>query len=113
MGQTNFSGPVKSTGGLIVGSGGTTVTKVLKGTVSVNPASLNNATAADESITISGAAVGDAVILNPPTAGLTAGMLIVGAWVSATDTVKVRLYNSTGAPINEAAADWTYTLIRS
>lgn len=113
MGQTNFSGPVKSTAGVIVGSGGTTVTKILRGTISVNPASLNATTAADTSITITGAVAGDSVVLNPPTAGLTAGMFIVGAWVSAADTVTVRLYNSTGAPIDEAAADWSYTLIRS
>jgi hypothetical protein len=124
---THFKGPVTSTNGFVgslttadpllatgltVGSG-TQITKILRGTVSVNPASLNGTTAADTSVTISGAATGDTVIMNAPTAGLTAGMFIVGAWVSATDTVKVRLYNSTGAPIDEAAANWSYCLIRS
>jgi hypothetical protein len=124
---THFSGPVTSVHGFIgelttadpllaVGltvGGGTQLTKIFRGTVSINPASLATVTAADTSVTITGAVVGDSVILNPPTAGLTAGMLVCGAWVSATDTVKVRLYNGSVGTIDEAAANWTYTIIRS
>lgn len=113
MGRSTFSGPIKSTNGIECGSGGTTITKILKGTVSVNPANLADGAEADTSITITGAAVGDTVILNPPTAGLTAGILICGAWVSATDTVKVRLANQSGGAVDEAAADWSYCIIRA
>lgn len=93
--------------------GGTAITKVIRGTVAVDPASLNDTTTADTSITITGAAVGDTVIMNPPTAGLTAGLLICGAWVSATDTVKVRIRNESGGTIDEASGTWSYCLIRS
>jgi len=110
---SHLSGPVYSTNGFAFGDSGTEITYIQRGTVSVNPASLNATTAADTSITITGAQTGDTVILNPPTAGLTAGMFVVGAWVSAADTVKVRLYNSTGGAIDEAAANWSYCLIRS
>lgn len=111
-GATTFTGAQAAPTSLAIG-GGTAITKVVRGTVAVDPASLLTVAAADTSITITGAAVGDTVILNPPTAGLTAGLLICGAWVSATNTVKVRLYNSTGSTIDEASASWTYTLIRS
>jgi hypothetical protein len=83
------------------------------GTVSVNPASLADGAEADTSVTISGATVGDVVIMTPPTAGLDAGILICGAWVSAADTVKVRLHNNSGGTVDVAAGTWAYCLIRS
>lgn len=113
MSQSTFSGPVKSTGGLICGSDGTTITKIYKGTVAVDVASLLTVASADTSITITGAAVGDIVILNPPTTAATAGLLVCQAHVSATDTVKARIYNSSGGTIDEASGTWYYTLIRS
>jgi hypothetical protein len=112
MGATNFQSVPNMQNGMKVGSG-TQITKIVKGTVSVNPASLATVTAADLSVTITGAAVGDAVIMNPPAAGLTAGLFATDVWVSAADTVKIRFYNGSAGTIDEAAADWTYTLIRS
>lgn len=112
MAQSSFSGPVKSDAGFIIGSSGSTLSVALSGTVSINPASLAAGASADESVTISGVAVNDRVILNPPTAGLTAGLHITGVWVSAANTVKVRLYNSTGGAIDEAAGTWSYLVIR-
>ncbi len=127
MSATHFSGPIVSTNGfegpqtattvaattsLTVGSG-TAITKIVKGTVSVNLASMDTLTSADLDVTIAGAAVGDAVILQPPAADMTAGLLVCQVWVAAADTVTVRVYNSSGGTINEAAANWIYTLIRS
>lgn len=113
MGSTNFDSIPRFKNGCKVGSDGTTITKILKGTVSVNLASLATVTAADLDVTITGAAVGDAVILQPPAADMTAGLLVCQAWVAATDTVTVRVYNASGGTIDEAAATWIYTLIRS
>ena len=93
--------------------GGTAITKIVKGTVTVDPADLASVTAADKDITIAGAAVGDMVILHPPATALTAGFLICQAWVSATDTVTVRFYNASGGAINIASGTWAYCLIRS
>lgn len=127
MSQTRLSGPVVSSGGftgpvsattssastsLTVG-GGTAITKIVKGTVAVNPSSLTTGTGEILTVTLTGAAVGDAVILHPPAAGLTTGLLICQAYVSATDTVKVQIWNPTGGTIDEASANWIYTLIRS
>jgi hypothetical protein len=87
--------------------------KIILGTVSVNPASIGNAAIGETTVTISGAAVGDIVVMNPPAAGLTAGLGVLGAVVSATDTVKVRIVNNSGGAVDEAAATWSYVLIRA
>lgn len=58
----------------------------------------------DLTVTATGAAVNDTVHLGPPT-GLTAG-LIPFAWVSAADTVTIRLSNITAGAIDPASATW-------
>lgn len=112
MGRSTFKGPVKSVNGFEFGEG-TQITYIKKGTVSVNPASITNAEVGETEVTITGAATGDVVIMQPPAAGLTAGLVVVGAYVSAANTVKLRLFNGSAAPINEAATDFIYILIRS
>lgn len=112
MGTTNYQSIVNMQNGFKAGTG-TTITKILKGTVTVNPASLNATTAATTTATLTGAVVGDSLIVAPPAAGLTAGVFITAAWVSAADEIKISLYNSTGGAIDEASASWVYTLIRS
>jgi len=100
-----------STTGLNVGSG-TTLTKILKGTVTIDPASINANTVAEQSFTLTGAATGDSLRLNPPTAGLTAGLTVMQVYVSATNTIKVTFWNSTGSSIDEASASWVFSIIR-
>lgn len=95
-----------------VGSG-TAVTKVLKGAVTVDPASINANTVASQTFTLTGAVVGDALTLNPPAAGLTAGLLVAQYFVSAANTITIVLNNTTGSPIDEPSASWTYHLTRS
>jgi hypothetical protein len=92
--------------------GGTVIAKVLKGSVTINPASVAGNTVADQTFTLTGAVVGDVVELNVPTAGITAGLNVIMAWISATDTVKVRFHNTTGGAIDEASATWFYKLTR-
>jgi hypothetical protein len=113
MGRTTFSGPVRSTNGFIAGSSGTQITGIFKGTVSVNPSSLTTGTGELLSVTLTGAVVGDAISIHPPAAGLTTGLVIGQAYVSAADTVIIQIWNPTAGTINEGAADWIYVLIRS
>lgn len=61
-------------------------------------------------ITVTGAAVGDAVVLAPPAAP-EAGLVWSGR-VSAADTVTVRVTNVTAAPIDPAAATWGAQVIK-
>lgn len=127
MGATHFSGAVISTAGfegavtgtvtgavvsssVNIGSGGA-LTYVSKSTVSVDLASIAAGATAEATVTVTGAAAGDAVIANPP-ATIAAGLGVVGAYVSAANTVKLRVHNSTAGAIDEAAANWVFTLIR-
>jgi hypothetical protein len=112
VGSTNFQSIPNCQNGIKVGSG-TTITKILKGTVAVDLASMNTVTGADLDVTVTGAVVGDLVFMQPPAADMTAGLLVGQAWVAAADTVTVRVYNFSGGTINEASATWIYTLIRS
>lgn len=61
-------------------------------------------------ITVTGAAVGDAVVLAPPAAP-EAG-LVWGGRVSAANTVTVRASNITAAPVDPAAATWGAQVIK-
>lgn len=96
-----------------IGSGGSVLTKILKGTVTVDPASIAPNTVASQTFTLAGAVVGDALTVNPPAAGLTAGLLVGQCFVSAANTITIVLFNTTVAPIDEASASWTYQLSRS
>lgn len=102
------------TGDAIVGTltvgGGTKVTKVVKGTASVDLPSINNLATGSATFTVTGAAVGDVVVVNPPT--MTAGLSFGGAAVTGTDTVTVYAQNASGVTINEAAANYTYILFK-
>lgn len=61
-------------------------------------------------VTVPGAVVGDQVILGPPS-GIDTGLIWAG-FVSAADTVQIRLFNGTGSPINPAEATWAVTVMR-
>lgn len=113
MAQSNWSGPIKSTNGLIVGSAGTQITKIEKGTVSVVVSALAAAAEEDIDVTISGAAAGDIVLACPTEAAAETGLAILGAWVSAADTVTIRIGNTSGSGLTGSTANWSYLLIKS
>lgn len=108
MAQTRFSGPVVSDNGFIAGSGAT-ITKVLSGSASLNFPSIAAAGQQDLTITVTGAATGDEVIMALPAAP-TAG-LIFNAFVSAANTVTIRASNITASPIDPAAATFGVIVI--
>jgi len=60
-------------------------------------------------MTVTGAATGDVVILGAPSA-IESGLTWCG-YVSAADTVTVRLHNSSGDSVNPASATWKATVI--
>jgi hypothetical protein len=106
MALTTFSGPVRSLNGFIAGNGNT-ITKVLSASASLDFASISAAAQASLTITVTGAAVGDEVIMALPAA--PAAGLVFNAFVSATDTVTIRASNISGSPVDAAAA--TYGVI--
>lgn len=108
MAQNRITRGTALVGALAVGTG-STVKGIKTGTLSLNPASINNGASGTVTGTITGAAAGDVVIVNPP--ALTSGLAFAGAAITAADTVTVYLTNASGAPINEGAGDYTYVWI--
>lgn len=67
----------------------------------------------DYSITEANAAVGDVVIASFDNAGMETGMSIVGCWVSAAGTIKVRTSNlNAAAALTGGTRTLRYVLIR-
>ena len=106
MALTTFSGPVRSLNGFIAGNGNT-ITKVLSASASLDFASISAGAQASLTITVTGAAVGDEVIMALPAA--PAAGLVFNAFVSAANTVTIRASNISGSPVDAAAA--TYGVI--
>ena len=111
-GASTLTGAVAASTSIAVG-GGTAVTKILSGACTVDLASIADNDVGEVTVTVTGAVADDIVLLIPPTAGLTAGLIVGGAVVSAADTVKLRVANLSGGAIDEASsAAWRYILIR-
>jgi len=92
--------------------GGTSITKIVKGTVAIDPASIAGYTISDLTFTLTGAVVGDALLLNPPS-GINVGLEVLEYYVSAADQITIRFRNATADAIDQASGNWTYCLIRS
>lgn len=98
-------------GDLKVDTTGSTIKKILTGTLSsVNPGSIAANTRGSVDATLTGVAAGDIVILQAPD-GLNTGLVYGGCVVSAGDTVRIYLANITGSPIDDGANDWIYLWI--
>lgn len=107
-------GLVISSGNSLTLGGGTAITKILKGTVSVTLAATAAAAEEDVSLTISGAAAGDIVFLTPTNTAMETGVAVIGAWVSAADTVKVRITNVNAAnALAGTTQSWSYLIVKS
>ena len=106
-----ITGLLTATAGVKPGTSAVALTQVYKGTVAVDPAEIAANTRAETQVTITGAATGDIVIMNPP-AALEAGLVFSHARVSAANTVQVGLGNITGSPIDGASLTWSYAILR-
>jgi len=85
-------------GGLSIGSGGATATKILTGTGSVDFTALAAGTCENFTVTVTGAANGDPVFVGIPAAAwATTEYATINAFVSAADTVTVKRCNLTNA----------------
>lgn len=110
MAATHFSGPVVSDNGFVAGTGAT-VTSVLTATSTIDFSSISANTTSDSSgITVTGAAVGDAVMVGVP-ATIASGLVVTG-YVSAANTVKVRAANVTASPIDPASGSFRVVVVK-
>jgi len=99
-------GDATATATLAVG-GGTVIKKIVKGTGAIDFSSVAAGETGSGTITVTGAAVGDVVVVNPP--ALTTGLGFAGAAVTGANTVTVYVVNASAAPIDQASATFTYS----
>lgn len=84
----------------------------LTATATLNFASTASAaTSAELTVTVTGAAVGDKVVLGAPST-LEAGLIPFG-YVSATNTVSIRVFNGSGGTVDPASASWKVAVFTS
>lgn len=90
--------------------GGAAVSQILTATASLNFGSIAQDNDAELTITVTGAASGDTAIVTP-TSGIEADLAWCG-FVSAADTVTVRLINNSAGSIDPGARTWRATVIK-
>lgn len=90
---------------------GYSIAPILKASAALNfPDTLPQASS-DLTISLTGAVVGDIVVLGVPNAAVVADSCYT-AWVSATNTVTVRFNNYSAVPQNPASGTFTVGIIR-
>lgn len=99
-------GDATATATLKVGASGSTVKTIKSGTGAIDFASVAAGETGSGTITVTGAAVGDVVVVNPP--ALTTGLGFAGATVTGANTVTVYVTNASASPIDQASATFTY-----
>lgn len=97
-GLVRFGDNVSTTGTMTIGSTGTPITGIRSSTVTLDTGAFANGATLDFTVTVTGAAVGDAVFIGLPStvAGGVSGM----GFVSSANTVTIRLQNSSGGVID-------------
>lgn len=79
---------------------------IATGTASVNFDEIAANATGSKTFTLTGAAAGDVLVVNPPS--LTTGLVFAGAAVTGANTVTVYATNATGSAIDEGAATFRY-----
>lgn len=96
-------------GTLAVGSSGSVIKKIATGTGAIDLASIPAGATGSGTITVTGAAAGDVVIVNPP--ALTTGLGFVGAAVTGANEVTVYVLNATAGAVDESEVTFRYVWI--
>lgn len=99
-----------TTGGTWVAFGAMGLKAALTATAALNFPNIVTLTSQELTITVTGAAVGDSVLVGPPAA--IEANLTWAAFVSAADTVTIRVSNPTAGDINPASATWRATVLK-
>ncbi|MCB0714028.1 MAG: hypothetical protein KDD67_17015 [Ignavibacteriae bacterium] len=82
------------------------------GSAALDFPSTNDGATSDLTLTVTGATVGDMVILGIPNGAQPAGSAWYQAWVSAANTVTVRLYNESGAAVDPGSDTFNVMVLR-
>ncbi len=82
---------------------------VLNATDTINPASLVDGAGATQAVTVTGAALGDFVMVSAP---YDLQDITVTGYVSAADTVEIRIQNESGSTVDLGSGDWKVKVIQ-
>lgn len=93
-------------------SSGTTISKVVWGTFTLNPASIGADTITSETITAPGAEVGMIAFCLPKDATAAEPYSIVAADVTAADTITLKLGNMAAGANDPGSQTWQYLCIK-
>lgn len=96
---------------LTLGSGGTPLTLAKVYTPSLTPGSVNAATVAEQTFTVTGLTTADKIVVDPPSIANATG--IAGARVSAADTLAIRFVNPTAGALTPTSGTYTVLAFRS
>lgn len=77
--------------------------------VTIDPSNLVDAAGETKSVTVTGAALGDIVLIGPP---YDLQDITVTGYVQAANTVEVRIQNESGGAINLASGTWNIVCLR-
>jgi hypothetical protein len=97
--------------GLTIGSsGGSAISRVITATATLDFGSIAAQSSADLTITVTGAAAGEAVMMGLPATASTG--VVFNAIVTSANTVTIRATNATASPIDPASATYRATVIQ-
>jgi len=88
------------------------LSKTLTGTGVLNYGSIASLATETLTITVTGAAIGDVVLVGIDNGSKSTGLIFGQPWVSATNTVSVEAYNSTGSAIDPASGTFRASVIK-
>lgn len=91
-----------------IGTGGADIKAINTGTVTVDLASIAAATAVAVDVTISGVAVGDALLLFPSAADPSVAVAVGAAYVTGTDTATIFVVNPSAGALDAASQTYRY-----
>jgi hypothetical protein len=80
------------------------------GSAAITIAAIADEASADYTISDANASVGDVISVSLANADMEAGLLVVGAWVSAANTISVRIANDSGGALTGGAATVYYSI---
>lgn len=89
----------------------TSLPRIKTYSVSFDPANIAANTVSRQTVTVTGVRTTDIINVNPPS--LTSGLELIGWRITASDTVQLTFWNSTGAGINQAVGTYLIFTIGS
>lgn len=109
-GAQTFAGAKTFNDGIVVGSSGATISSILSGSAAVTVGNVAN-TVITNTVTVTGAAIGDVAFCSPNTAPPT--RVVWSARVSAANTVEVRIVGTTATAQNwTGSTTWKCTVFK-